>query len=147
MTGGATQDRWDSHLDTLGVVHYVVAGLVGLFALLPLLHVAMGLGIVTGRFPFDHHAASRTGEFPAFFGWVFVILGLTFVCIGLALATAVGFAGTFLRQRRRWLYCVIVDAIACSVFPFGTVLGVLALVTLSQPEVRARFLRPPAPFT
>ena len=44
MTVGALQDRWDSHLDTLGVVHYVVAGFVGLFALLPLIHVAMGLG-------------------------------------------------------------------------------------------------------
>ena len=67
-------------------------------------------------------------------------MGLAFVCVGLAVATALAFAGTFLRQRRRWLYCVIVDAIVCSLFPFGTVLGVLALVTLSQPEVRARFL-------
>ena len=139
MTGGAMQDRWDSHLDTLGVVHYVIAGMVGLFALLPLLHVAMGLGIVTGRFPFGQHPQVGGDQFPAFFGWMFVAIGLMAVCLGLALAMALGFGGTFLRQRRRWLYCVIVDAIACSVFPFGTVLGVLALVTLSQPEVRARF--------
>jgi hypothetical protein len=138
MTGGATQDRWDSHLDTLGVVHYVVAGLVGLFALLPLFHVAIGLGIVTGRFPFDHHAVAGQRA-PALFGWMFVVIGLMAICLGLALATALGFAGTFLRQRRRWMYCVVVDAVACSLFPFGTVLGVLALVTLSQPEVRARF--------
>jgi hypothetical protein len=140
MQGGTMQDRWESHLDTLGVVHYVVAGFVGLFALLPLIHVAMGLGIVTGSFPFNHHAARGGEQFPALFGWIFVVMGLTFVCLGLALATALGFAGTFLRQRRRWLYCIVVDAIACSLFPFGTVLGVLALVTLSQPEVRARFL-------
>jgi hypothetical protein len=131
-------DRWDSHLETLGVVHYVVAGFIALFALLPLLHVAMGLGIVTGAFP-GPGPGVRDG-FPPFFGWLFIALGLTFVCLGLALATAVGLAGTYLRQRRRWLYCVVVDAIACSIFPFGTILGVLSLVTLSQPEVRSRFL-------
>jgi hypothetical protein len=145
MTGGTMPDRWDSHLDTLGVVHYVVAGLVGLFALLPLIHVAMGLGIVTGRFPLDHHTARAGQQLPALFGWMFVVIGLMAICLGLALATALGFAGTFLRQRRRWMYCVVVDALACSLFPFGTVLGVLALVTLSQPEVRARFVQPPAP--
>lgn len=131
-------DRWDSHLEALGVVHYVVAGFVALFALLPLFHVAMGLGIVTGAFP-GPAAGARDG-FPPFFGWLFIALGLAFVCVGLALATALGIAGTYLRQRRRWLYCVVVDAIACSIFPFGTILGVLSLVTLSQPEVRSRFL-------
>ena len=138
--GGTTHDRGEAHLDTLGVMHYVVAGFVGLFALFPLIHVAMGLGMVTGAFPFDPHPARGGEQFPAFFGWMFVVMGLAFVCVGLAVATALAFAGTFLRQRRRWLYCVIVDAIVCSLFPFGTVLGVLALVTLSQPEVRARFL-------
>lgn len=103
-------DRWDTHLETLGVVHYVVAGFVGLFALFPLLHVAMGLGIVTGTFPPVPRAPGAHHDFPAFFGWFFVALGLTFVCLGLALATALGFAGTYLRQRRRWLYCVVVDA-------------------------------------
>jgi hypothetical protein len=98
----------------------------------------MGLGIVTGAFP-GPGPGVRDG-FPPFFGWLFIALGLTFVCLGLALATAVGLAGTYLRQRRRWLYCVVVDAIACSIFPFGTILGVLSLVTLSQPEVRSRFL-------
>jgi hypothetical protein len=39
------------------VLHYVVAGFVGLFALFGLIHVAMGLGIVTGAFPFNHHPA------------------------------------------------------------------------------------------
>ena len=95
---------------------------------------------MTRRFPFDHHAAGGHDQFPVMFGWMFVAIGLMAVCLGLALATALGFAGTFLRQRRRWMYCVVVDALACSLFPFGTVLGVLALVTVSQPEVRARFL-------
>ena len=48
MQGGTTHDRWESHLDTLGVMHYVVAGFIGLFALFPLIHVAMGLGMVSG---------------------------------------------------------------------------------------------------
>ena len=132
-------DGSDSQLDVLGVLHWVVAGFVALFGLLPLIHVAMGIGIITGSFPFGAAAHVPSQAFPRMFGWFFVVLGAGFVCAGLSLATALGFAGTYFRQRRRWLFCVVVDALACSLFPFGTVLGVVSLVTLSQPEVRARF--------
>ena len=131
----------DSQLDALGVVHYVVAGFIGLFGLLPLFHVAMGLGIVSGHFPFAPHGQA-VPEFPPMFGWFFVAFGALFLCAAQAMAVTLAFAGTYLRQRRRWLFCVVVDAVACSIFPFGTVLGVVTLVTLSQPEVKARFSSP-----
>jgi hypothetical protein len=44
-------------------VHYVVAGFAGLFALFPLLHVAMGLGIVTGVFPTVPRASGARSYF------------------------------------------------------------------------------------
>jgi len=133
-------DRSDSQLEALGVVHYVVAGFVGLFGLFPLLYAAMGVAMVSGRFPFAAGPSHPSPEFPVVFGWFMIAMGVVFCCAALALATALGFVGTYLRQRRRWLFCVVVDAIACSLFPFGTVLGVLTLVALAQPEVKARFL-------
>lgn len=132
-------NRSDSQLDVLGVVHYIVAGFLGLFGLLPLLHVAMGAALLSGRFPFGGTANTPPG-FPAAFGWFFIVFGLLFICVAEAMALTLAFAGTYLRQRRRWLFCVVIDAITCALFPFGTVLGVVSLVTLSQPEVKARFL-------
>lgn len=133
-------DRPDSQLDALGVVHYIVAGFLGLFGLLPLLHVAIGVGVLSGKLPFGGTANAPPGFPPAAFGWFFIVLGLLFICLAEAMALTLAFAGTYLRQRRRWLFCVVVDAITCALFPFGTVLGVVSLVTLSQPEVKARFL-------
>jgi hypothetical protein len=78
-------------------------------------------------------------DFPAVFGWVFVVLGLGLCCALLALATALVCAGNFLRQRRHWLYCLVVAALSCAWFPFGTVLGVLTILVLARPEVKARF--------
>ncbi len=131
----------DSQLDVLGVLHYVVAGFVGLFGLVPLLYVAIGVGVLGGKFPVGS-TANTPHAFPAAFGWFFIIFGLFVICIFGALAVTLAFAGTYLRRRRRWLFCVVVDATACSFFPFGTLLGILSLVTLSQPEVKARFSVP-----
>lgn len=82
----------DSQLDALGVIHYVLAGFVAFFGLMPLIHVAMGLGMVSG------HAAGGCS------------------------------ASWWTRLPAR-----------CSP---GTVLGVLTLVVLSEPEVKARFSSP-----
>ncbi len=38
------------HLKLLSIFHYVVAGLAGLFACLPLLHMAFGILMLTGAF-------------------------------------------------------------------------------------------------
>lgn len=133
-------NRSDSMLDALGVVHYVVAGFVGLFGLLPLVYSAMGVAILSGHFPLGPQASRPPPELPAFFGWFMIVLGAGFCAAALALATALAFSGTYLRQRRRWLFCVVVAAIACSLFPFGTVLGVLTIVTLADPAVKGGFV-------
>ena len=78
-------------------------------------------------------------DVPRVFGWLFVVLGALFACAFQAMAVTLAVAGTYLRRRRRWLFCVVVDAVACSLFPFRTVLGVVTLVSLSEPEVKARF--------
>lgn len=39
------------HLKLLSIFHYVLAGITGLFSLIPLIHLFMGLAIVTGGCP------------------------------------------------------------------------------------------------
>jgi len=133
----------DSQLDALAVVHYVVAGFIGLVGLMPLLHVAMGLALVSGHFPFGP-PGHPPPDFPPMVGWFFVAIGGVFVLVAQAMAVTLAFVGTYLRKRRRWLFCVVVDAVACSIFPVGTALGVVTLVLLSQPEVKACFSSPVA---
>jgi len=74
-------DRSDSQLDALGVVHYIVAGFLGLFGLLPLLHVAIGVGVLNGRLPFSGTANAPPGFPPAVFGWFFIVFGLLFITL------------------------------------------------------------------
>jgi hypothetical protein len=125
-------------LKLLSLFHYVLAGVTALFALLPLVHVAIGVAMITGRF--DGRDAP-----PPFLGWIFVGFGAAFILAGWVYAALVFFAGRCLTQRRAWLFVMVMAGISCAWMPFGTVLGVFTLVTLSRPEVKALFAVPGAP--
>jgi len=58
------------NLDLLSLFHYIVAGVIALFSCFPLIHVAVGIAVLTGALP-----ESDSGEVPpAFVGWLFVIM-------------------------------------------------------------------------
>jgi hypothetical protein len=40
----------EEHLSLLSIFHYVVAGLGALFSLIPVMHILMGVGMLTGGF-------------------------------------------------------------------------------------------------
>jgi hypothetical protein len=133
-------------LKLLSVFHYVIAGITALFSLLPLIHLFMGLAIVTGRMPMEHHGAQAPPMDPQLFGWFFVGFAAVFILAGMTLAGFMAYAGRCIAQRRRHLLCLIVAGISCSLMPFGTVLGVFTLVVLLRPQVKALFTaNTPAP--
>ena len=70
------------HLKLLSIFHYVVAGLVALFACFPLIHFFVGLGMVTGAFD------DAPGEAQLFGVGLMVFAGL-FILSGWAMAIAV----------------------------------------------------------
>lgn len=125
----------DDTLKLLSVFHFVLGGLTGLCSCFPLVHVGIGLAMVTGSFP----ATNQGPPPPAAAGWVFVAMGSAFIVVGWGLAACLILAGVRLRQRRWWTYCVVVAAVSCASFPFGTLLGIFTLLTLAKPEVRASF--------
>ncbi|MEO0454882.1 MAG: hypothetical protein AAFY98_12225, partial [Verrucomicrobiota bacterium] len=63
----------ETYLHSLKIGHYVLGGIIALFALIPLVHVGMGIALATGNFPSEPEANEA---FPAFFGWIFVVFGL-----------------------------------------------------------------------
>lgn len=127
-----------SQLRLLAVFHYVVAGLTALFALFPVIHLTLGIVLVSGALPHDDPGA-RLG------GWFFIVFASALILCGLALAGAIALAGRNLQRQRRHTYCMVVAALSCMMMPFGTVLGVFTLIVLLRPGVKALFESPPAP--
>lgn len=133
MSQPLTQD--EEHLRLLSIFHYVVGGLAGLCALIPIIHVVLGLFFV-----FAPEKVQGNGQPPpAFVGWMFVILGAVFVVFGLALAGCMVAAGRFLAQRKRYTFCLVMAGVECLFMPFGTVLGVLTLIVLNRESVKQLF--------
>ena len=133
-----TQD--EQHLKLLSVFHFVVAGMAVLFALFPIIHLVVGIAMVSGAI-----ADAGDDEFPRFIGWFFIAFSATWIMVGLAFATALAIAGRGLMARRHYAYCFVMACIACAFMPFGTVLGVLTVIFLSRESVKALFGSPSVP--
>ncbi len=132
----AQVDQDQEHLKLLSIFHYVVGCVAGLFACFPVIHVVMGLMIALNPGSFGGH---RGDEPPALFGWLFVIFGGVFILIGWSFAATIILGGRFIAQRKHYTACVIIAAIACVFFPFGTALGVFTLLVLLRPSVKPLF--------
>lgn len=127
-----------AHLDLLGVFHYVVAGITALMSLFPVIHLVVGLAIVTGQMP-DMQARPGQPD-PAWFGWIFVAVAAVMILTGLSFSVLLAYTGRCLQRRRRHTFCLVMAAISCAFMPFGTVLGVFTLIVLSRPTVKPLFL-------
>ena len=123
------------HLKLLSIFHYVVAGLTALMGCLPLIHLALGVALLTGRLPTQPHDPVSAD----FMGWMFIgIAGVAIVAMW-SFAVILLFAGRCLQERRRHTFCIVVAGLECMMMPFGTVLGVFTIVVLLRPSVRQLF--------
>ncbi|WMJ68133.1 hypothetical protein [Stenotrophomonas sp. 24(2023)] len=132
------------HLRLLSIFHYVVAGLAAVFALIFVIHIVMGAAMLTGTLPMDSNGRPPSPHEQRFMGWMFIIMGAGIVSCGLAMAALIAYAGRCLKQRRRYLLCMVIAALSCLFTPFGTVLGVFTLIVLLKPSVKAAFGQAPA---
>ena len=121
------------HLKLLSIFHYIVAGVFGLFSLFPLIHVGVGLAVVSGAFEDGSNSP------PSWFGWIFVVAGSVFITIGLAVSVCVGIAGRKLGRHESHMFCIVIACIECLFAPFGTTLGVFTLIVLLRPSVKELF--------
>jgi hypothetical protein len=127
------------HLRLLSIFHYVVGGLAAMFALFPIFHLAMGIGMVAGRFPDPSEQRDMQ-----LFGWLFVAMAAIWIVAALTFAVCVVLAGRFLARRTHYTFCFIIAALSCAFMPFGTILGVFTIVVLVRPSVRQLFEAAPA---
>jgi len=132
-------DKYSDQLRLLSIFHYIFGGLTGLLSCIPLIHIV--LGIIFLLFP-DQMTSDSGQTPPAWFGWIFIIIGTFVMALGWTFTIFVITAGRSLAKRKRHTLCVIIGAISCIFFPLGTILGVFTLIIITKPEVKELFTKP-----
>ncbi len=127
------RQRDAEHIKLLVIFHYIYAGIVAVGASIPVIHVVMGLAMVSGRF------AAAPGGSETRIGWLFVAIGSLIIVIGWTLAVMVFLAGRSLSQRRHPTFVFVVACLNCLNIPIGTALGVMTIVVMQRPSVRGLF--------
>lgn len=127
------QDQDIQHLRLLSLFHYIVGALGFLCGSIPLIHVALGLVMY---FSPETMNDGHGGPPPKVFGLFFAAFGGVVVLFAWILSAFTVLSGRYLEKRRKWKASLIVGAVQCIMFPFGTVLGVFTLIVLLRPSVR-----------
>jgi hypothetical protein len=128
-------------LRLLSIFQFVYAGLMGLVALIPIIHVSLGVAIVSGALPMGPSGGSAGGPPPAVMGWFFIVIGGAIILFGFLTAALNALGALFLRRHTHRTFCMVVAAVDCLNMPLGTALGVFTLIVLGRPGVRAEFRR------
>ncbi len=131
------QSRQDAeHLGLLSIFHYVVAGLMALWASFPIIHLVVGSFLVFGKWG----EGSKGGPSPALIGSFFILFAGAWICMGWALAICTFIAGRRLARRQSYTFCLVIAGLmAVTCMPFGTVLGVFTIIVLMRPSVKQAF--------
>ncbi|MCY3023019.1 MAG: hypothetical protein NTW87_28925 [Planctomycetota bacterium] len=123
------------HLRLLGMFHYVLGALCVLCGFFPIIHLLLGLSLLTGKFPSGPQSPP-----PQLFGVMFTLIPALMMCFIWTMAILVFCAGSFLNAQRHYMFCFVIAAIDCVMFsPLGTVLGVFTIIVLLRPSVKALF--------
>jgi hypothetical protein len=122
------------HLKILSICYYISAGITALFSCIPFIHLFIGLAIVTNGFPDDGNNAP-----PPFFGWMFVGMASIFILGGWAIAFGTYLAGKYIKQRKNYIFCLIMAGVNCMFFPFGVALGIFTFLVLMRESVKVLF--------
>ena len=124
----------EQQLDLLKVFYFVFAGLQALGGCIPIVHLSIGLAMISGKLN------GKAGEGPPeAFGWFFVGIAVLLMSVIWTTAAFTFAAGRRLAERRSYTFCLVVAAVLCVFMPLGTLLGVFTIVVLQRPSVKARF--------
>jgi len=123
------------NLRLLSIFHYILGGLFMLCGCFPVIHLTVGIGLITE----SQRAGPGNQPPPAFVGMIFVIVALFFIGLMWTLAICMMFAAKFLTEQRRYMFCLVVACVMCLQTPLGTILGVFTIVVLQRQSVKDLF--------
>lgn len=118
----------ENNLNLLSIFHYIVGALTILGSSIFIGHIILGIAIL-------HGVLDGQDAPPRAFGWMFIVVGAMAVLFGWALGILMIIAGMKLKKHVARTFCLVIAGIECIIIPFGTVLGVLTIVTLMKESV------------
>jgi len=124
--------RDERQLHWLVIFHYIVAAMEALSAVILIVPLARGYGVVTAE-------TSALSEASWSYGWSLIGFSTIAIVFAAAMAFLTARAGRRISERRAHSFCTVVAALNCIYFPFGTLLGVFSLIVLKRPAVREAF--------
>ena len=122
-------------LRLLSIFHYIMGGASALFSFFPVIHLIMGIAILSGAFD----EMEQGGAPPRFVGWIFILVPLGIIVTGLAFSACILVAGRQLGNRTGYTFCLVIACAECLMMPFGTALGVFTIIVLMRPTVKKMF--------
>jgi hypothetical protein len=128
------------NLRLLEIAFYIAGGMTALFSCFFLIHFCMFLvfGLNPQMFANSAHGQQVTPPPAGLFLGMAAVIGVV-ILLGWAFGALQIYAGRCLRQRRSWLFVMIISAIECIFIPWGTTIGVCSLILLNRPSVRPLF--------
>ncbi len=124
------------NLRMLSTFHYVFAAVVAFFGCLPIIHIVVGILILTGQIGEDEALPPPMGQM---MGALFIVAASIMILIHWSIAAAALFAARNLVHHRSYTFCLVVGVAECFFMPYGTVLGVFTLIVLMRPSVKVLF--------
>ena len=139
MSDSTTQDILDEeHLRLLRIGWLISAAANLLWALFPLIYVAMGVFFIIAPMGSGKDAPPRE------IGYLFGGIGLVISLAMAGLTTLKFLAARAIAHRRSKILIFATAGISCLGIPWGTVIGVLTFIVMARPSVARRFGTPPA---
>lgn len=122
----------EQNLDLLGTFHYIMGALMALFASIPIIHLVVGIVLLTGVY----NGGDVT---PRNIALIFIILAAIIILVGWAFAVMIIICGRRLKERRSYNFCLVIAFMECLIMPIGTVLGIFSIITLTKESVKKLF--------
>lgn len=132
-----TQNQDLEQLRLLSLFHYIVAGLMALLFSIPIVHVVVGVSMLSGLIPMGPEGANNP---PAeLMGGLFLGVGLAVMFFGYLQAAVIAYGGYCLKRLQRRTFCFVAAGMVSLFMPMGTILGVFTIIVLMRDSVRQLF--------
>ncbi len=128
---GELVDRDQEHLKLVEIGFYIMAGLSAFLSLFATIYIFLGAVFLSPQV----RQSMGPNPPPDWFGWIFVVLGILMLILGLAWSVLNFYAGRGVRQRRRRILCLVLSGLTCLQVPWGTAIGILSILVLNRDSV------------
>ena len=132
------RDQDVEHIRMLSICYYINAGLTALFACFPIIHLVMGVAMLSGSFG-GASVPAHEREMMQIMGGMFVGVSTAIILTGWLLAVLNFLVARKIVRRESRMFCLVVAGVNCLNVPLGTVLGVFTFVVLGRPQVVQSF--------